>query len=67
MYEKDVFGWLKVTFVKQCKEENVTKMGQLISHKLLGQFLSNFVRKVAYMEGIKYVNVIEIGQVVIEI
>ena len=32
-----------------------------------GQFLSNLVCRVAYMEGIEYVNLIEIGPVVIEI
>ena len=35
--------------------------------KLLSRFLSNLVCRVAYMEGIKYVNLIEIGLVVIEI
>ena len=38
-----------------------------ISHELLDQFLSNLVCRVAYMEGIKYVNLIEIGPVVIDI
>ena len=38
-----------------------------ISHELLGLFLSNLVCRVAYIEGIKYVNFIEISQVVIEI
>ena len=33
----------------------------------MDQFLSNLVCKVVYMEGIKYVNLIEIGPVVIEI
>ena len=37
------------------------------SHELLGRFLSNLVCRVTYMEGIKYVNLIEIGLVVIEI
>ena len=37
------------------------------SRKLLGRFLSNLVCRVAYMEGINYVNLIEIGPVVIEI
>ena len=35
--------------------------------ELLGQFSSNLVCRVAYMDGIKYVNMIEIGPVVIEI
>ena len=38
-----------------------------ISHKLQGRFLSNLVCRVAYIQGIKYVNLIEIGLVVIEI
>ena len=38
-----------------------------ISHELLSQFLSNLVCRVAYMEGIKYVNLIEIDPVVIEV
>ena len=37
------------------------------SHELLGRFLSNLVCKVEYMEGIKYVNLIEICPVIIEI
>ena len=38
-----------------------------MSRELLDRFLSNLVCRVAYMEGIKYVNLIEIGPVVIEI
>ena len=38
-----------------------------ISHKLLGQFLLNLVCRVAYMYGTKYVNLIKINLVVIEI
>ena len=38
-----------------------------ISRKLLGQFISNLARVVEYMEGIKYMNLIEIGPLVIEI
>ena len=38
-----------------------------ISRELLNQFLSSLVCRVAYMEGIKYVNLIEIGPVVIQI
>ena len=38
-----------------------------ISHELLGQVPSDLVRRVAYMESIKYVNLIEINPVVIEI
>ena len=38
-----------------------------ISHKLLIWYSSNFVCKVVYMKGIKYVNVIDNSPVVIEI
>ena len=38
-----------------------------ISCKLLSRFSSNLVCDVVYMEGIKYVNLIEISPVVIEI
>ena len=46
------------------------KMGnfqEYISRELLGRFLSDLVYKVAYMEGIKYENLIEISPVVVEI
>ena len=43
------------------------KFQEHISCELLGRFLSNLVCRDAYMEGIKYVNLIEIGIVVIEI
>ena len=68
---KGVFGWFKVTFVKRYKEEekgeengqfsgtHISRTTGLISFKL--------VCRVVYMEGIKYVNLIEIGIVVIEI
>ena len=56
--------------VKQCEEfeEKVKKWGNFqkyISRKLLGRFLSSLVYRVAYMEGIKYDNLIEIGPVII--
>ena len=38
-----------------------------MSHELLGEFLSYFVCRVVYIEGIKYVNLIEISPVVTEI
>ena len=38
-----------------------------ISHELLGQSPSHLVCMVVFIEGIKYVNLIEIGLVVIEI
>ena len=55
---------------KKEKKKKVKKMGnfqECISRKLLSQFLSNLVCRVVYVEGIKYVNLIEIGPVVIEI
>ena len=70
IHRKGVFGWLKVTFVKWCEEEKGEENGTIFrntSRKLLGRFLSNLVCKVAYIEGVKYVNLIEIGLVVIEI
>ena len=42
-------------------------MNIYVSHKLLGRFLSNLVCRVVYIEDIKYVNLIEIFPVVIEI
>ena len=38
-----------------------------ISGKILNQCSSNSVCKVMYMKGIKYVNLIEVGPVIIEI
>ena len=47
------------------------KIGQFsethISINLLDRFLLNLICQVVYMEGIKYINLIEIGPVVIEI
>ena len=49
-------------------KKKVKKIGQEhISCELLGRFLSNLVCRVAYMEGIKFMNFIEISPVVIEI
>ena len=68
-----VFCRLKDTFVKWCKKKkNGKKMGQfsgthVLSCELLGQFSSNLVCRFVYMESIQYVNLIEIGSVVIEI
>ena len=66
------FGWLKLTFVKHCeeeeeeeeKEEKCEENGAIFRNTYLS---SNLVCRVAYMEGIKYVNLIEINPVVIEI
>ena len=70
--EKIVFSWLKFIVVNRCKEEgNVNKIEsnfqKHISHKLLIRFSSNLECQVVYMEGIKYVNLIEINPAVIEI
>ena len=71
IHGKGVFGWLKVTFVKWCEEEEKGEetgtMFSNTSRELLGRFLSNLVYRIAYMEGIKHVNLIEINSVVIEI
>ena len=65
VHRKGVFGRLKVTFVKRCEEE-----------KGEGQFLGTHISQTTgliifkfgiYMEGIKFVNLIEIDPVVIEI
>ena len=60
------FGWLKVTFVKQCEEEEkVKKMGQFsVTHILrtTEPISLDLVCRVAYIEGIKYMNLIESAQ-----
>ena len=64
-------GWLKIIVLNQCKEEKMwRKPGNFqkhISRKLLIQFTSNLVYEIVYMEGIKYVNLIEISPVVTKI
>ena len=72
IYEKSVFGWFKGIFVKQCKEEKVKKTGQFLATYLTIDFLQIWyvecrVVVIVYIEDIKYVNLIEIGSVVIEI
>ena len=52
---------------KKKKMKKMVNIQDHISCKLLSRFLSNFVCRVMYMEGIKNVNLIEIGPVVIEI
>ena len=47
-------------------ERELYNFQELISCELLGRCSSNVVCRVAYMEGIKYVNLIETGQAVIE-
>ena len=67
IYEKDVFGWLKVTFENGAKKKkNVNKMGQF-SGTYISPFPSNLECKVAYMEGTKFMNLVEISTVLIEI
>ena len=67
-----MFGWLKGTFVKQCKEGKGEENRKIFRNTYIScnQFPSNLVCKIVvvmYIEDIKYVNLIEIGQVVIEI
>ena len=50
-----------------CEENRAIFRNAYESHKLLHLFSSNLVCKAVYMKGIKYVNLIEIGPVVIEI
>ena len=47
-------------------EQELYNFQEYISCELLGGCSSNVVCRVAYMEGIKYMNLIEIGQAVIE-
>ena len=68
MYKKGILCWLKVIFVKRCKEVEICeeKRGnfqEYVSRKQLGLFPSNLVCRVMYMEGIKFVNLIEISLV----
>ena len=71
IHGKGVFGRLKVTFVKQCKEEEKSEEHGAIFrntfHELPSSFLSNLVCRVMYMESIKYENLIQISIVVIDI
>ena len=59
------FGWLKITFVKQCEDkEKCEENGAIfmnISHELLCRLLSNLACRAPYMEDIEYVNLIEIS------
>ena len=62
---------LKVMFLNRCKEEKCEENQAIfrnVSCRVLSQFYSNLVCKVVYiLEGIKHVNLIEIGLVVMEI
>ena len=58
--------------LKWCKEEEKCEDNQAFFRSVYlanykADFFSNLVCKVVYMEDIKYVNLIEIGPVVIEI
>ena len=61
--------WLKGIVLNWCEEEEKCEENLAIfisirtSCKLLSRLSSNLVFKVVYMEGIKYVNLIEIGPV----
>ena len=59
--------WLAQSyFCKMVQRRKLSNFQELISYELLGQFPSSLLCGVMYMEGIKCVNLIEIGQVVIE-
>ena len=62
--------WAQSYFCKMVRRRMWRKWANFqrhISRELLGQFPSNFACRIACMEDIKYVNMIEIGPVVIEI
>ena len=63
---KNVFSWLKVILLNWCKEEKYQENWTIFRdmQKVLCQFLSNLKCEVVYMEGIKYVNLIEICPIV---
>ena len=64
------FGWLKVTYVKRCEEEKGEENGAIFRNTIsrtTGLFFSNLLCRVTYIEGIQYVNLLEISLVVIEI
>ena len=73
MHEKGVFGWLNVIFVKWCKEEEKwEENGAIFRNTYLANYRADllqiwYVCRVAYMESIKHVNLIEIGPLVTEI
>ena len=47
--------------------KNLGNFQEHLSHELLSRFPSNLVCRFVYIEGIQYINVIEIGTVVIQI
>ena len=66
--QEGCFCWVKATFVKQCKEEKGEENGAVFRNTYLVNYLADFLQMwFMYMEGIKYVNLIEIGPVVTEI
>ena len=69
---EDCFSWLIVIVLNQCLEEKCEENQAIfrnvyLANYVLTRFSSNLVCKVVYMEGTKYVNLIEISMVVIEI
>ena len=62
-------GWLKIIVLNWCKEEEKENQ-EIFRNIYLTNYLSDFLQiwyVVVYIEGIKYVKLIEIGPVVIEI
>ena len=60
-------GWLKVIVLNRCEEEE-RKLGNFQKRMYLTKYLPDFLLIwYVYIEGIKYLNLIEISQVVIEI
>ena len=56
----------KVGFLKWCEEKEKCKEIRQ-SHKLINRFSSNLVCKVVYIKGIKYIILVQISPVVLEI
>ena len=69
--KRGIFGWLKVTFVKRCKEEEKREgNGAIFRNTYIMNYWANFLQICMLghvYEGHKYVNLIEIGAAVIEI
>ena len=60
MAQSIVLNWCEE---QKCEENPAIFISIRTSYKLLSRLSSNLVCKVVYMEGIKYVNLIEIGPV----
>ena len=65
------FSWLTVTVLNRCEEEKCEENWAVLKNAYLANYLSDFLQiwyvQSVYMQGIKYVNLIEISLVVIEI